>query len=620
LIRWSRASLFLGTVLGKDTSIVLIAASAAFVVLSFFYIYSLATYFKIFVWDLQDRVSYYSYFETYVINRTADHLIIGLTTALWLGLSLNHKVRFAVGTIYGITALILASLNLNELLDAFAVLSLPLISILLIINTLISNKFLLSDRNLVINYFAIIGIGISLLTLLISIQPINFDLEELTHLRSIAYEIFLISTGLSPILLILLILSLPLKVIVDESISSIRRFNKMFMHSMTLQKSRTSLPAKIFLLSLFMLLSATMVIIPHQSVLNKDNQDVGVDTHYYVEEIELLTNSTSLGDLFNRAFVTIQHGDRPFTLLFFLMITKIIPSDNLAYVFDNVGIILGPALVLAIYFLTRQLTSNDTASLLSAFLTSISFHTLVGIYAGSYANWLALIVGYLSIVFVLRSLKETSRLNVVLFLVFINTALFTHIYTWSIFALVIGIFLLVLLKMKFYERRNVIIVLIALLSSVFIDILRTFLTGAYSGIGYDISPPFGSIVQLGPEQFSTRWSTIIDTTLSYLGSLFGNSIVYALSLYWLIRSKLRDVPTIFLVTFLSVGIIPLFLGNWFAQARVFYDIPFQIPAAIALTYLYHRRNGVLILIALSIWLIALAIRAASNFYFIPPPS
>jgi hypothetical protein len=361
-----------------------------------------------------------------------------------------------------------------------------------------------------------------------------------------------------------------------------------------------------------------MVIIPHQITLNKDNKEVGVDTHYYVEEVKILMNSTSPADLFKDAFVTIQNCDRPFTLLFFLMMANIIHADNLSYAFDNVPIILGPSLVLVIYFLTRQLTSNDTAALLSAFLTAISFHNLVGIYAGSYANWLALIVGYLSIVFVLRSLKETNKLNVLLFLVLINTALFTHIYTWSILAVAIGIFLLVLLKIKYYERRNVIMLLVALSSSVFTDILRTIVTGAYSGIGYDISPPLGAIVQLGPEQFSTRWITIMDTTLSYLGSLFGNSIIYALCLYWLIRSKLRETSTIFIVSFLSIGIIPLFFGNWFVQARVFYDIPFQIPAAIALAYLYKRRNGPLILIAVGVWLTVLSVRAVANFYFIPP--
>ena len=616
--RGSRASLFLNTVLGRDKSIVLITVSAAFVVMSFFYIYSLATYSKLDVWNLQDRVSYTSYFETFVIDRTVDHLIITVTTAFWLALSLKYRLRFAVAIIYGISAILLAYFNLETPLDLMAIVSLPIISILLVVNMLLPNKFLVSDRNLVISYFSIIAIGFGMLSLIISLQNTYFP-DELTQWRSIAYEIFLISTGLSPVLLILLILSVPVKIIVNEVITSLRRFNKKFINHMVLPKSETRLVAKIFLLSMFMILSATLVIIPHQSTVNKDNKDVGVDTHYYVEEIAMLTNATNIDELFNQAFVTIQHGDRPFTLLFFLAIAKLHPHD-LSYVFDNVPIILGPSLVLVIYFLTRQLTSNDISSLLAAFLTAISFHTLVGIYAGSYANWLALIVGYLSVVFVLRYLKETCMHNVLIFVVLMNIALFTHIYTWSIFALVIGIFLLVLLGMKYYERRNIIVLLVALASSVFVDILRTIITGAYSGIGYDISPPFGSIVQLGPEQFSTRWTSIVDTTLSYLGSLFGNSIIYSLGIYWLIRSKLRDTPTILIVTFLSIGIIPLFLGNWIVQARVFYDIPFQIPAAIALTYLFKRRNGPLILIAVCTWLVAFSIRAVSNFYFVPPPS
>ena len=208
-----------------------------------------------------------------------------------------------------------------------------------------------------------------------------------------------------------------------------------------------------------------MVVIPHQDVTNKDNKDVGVDTHFYVEEISALMNTTSINELFNQTFITIQHGDRPFTLLLFLMMAKIIPSDNVSYVFDNVPIILGPALVLAVYFLTRQLTSNDITSLLSGFITAISFQNLVGIYAGSYANWLALIVGYLSIAFLFRSLKRTSKLNVGLFLVLLITLFFTHIYTWSILTIVMGIFLLVLLKTKYYERKNIIILLVVLSSS-----------------------------------------------------------------------------------------------------------------------------------------------------------
>jgi hypothetical protein len=614
-----KASLYLSRYFGYDTGVLMMIISALFVLITFFYVYSFATYFKINTWDMQDRVSYYSYFATYVISRNVDHLLICLAAVAWLHLSLKHRLKFVIATIYGIIALVSAIFGWDVLLDILAIISLPTLIILISINSLTSKKFLISNRSLVINYLAIVGIGTGLLSLSISLQPFYLPDKEIIFLRSIAYEIFLIFIGLSPILLILLILGLPVKMITDASIRTIQKTNNRFTDYFTLAKSKTGLSKKVILILFFMMLSATMVILPHQGVTNKDNQDVGVDTHFYVQEIGALMNTTSVNELLYQTFVTIQHGDRPFTLFFFLIVAKIMPSDDLSYVFDNIPIILGPALVLAVYFLARQLTSNDIASLLSALITAISFQTLVGIYAGSYANWLALIVGYLSVVFLFRSLKRTNKLNVCLFLILLITIFFTHIYTWSILSIVMGIFLLVLLKTKSYERKNIIILLIVLSSSVFLDVIRTTMTGGFSGIAYDISPPFGSIVRLGPEQFSTRWTTIADTTLSYFGSLFGNPIIYALGLYWLIRSKLRDVSTIFIVTFLSIGMIPLFLGNWIVQARVFYDIPFQIPAAIALTYLCQRRNGTLILIAVSIWLVALSIRAVSNFYLVPPP-
>ena len=143
------------------------------------------------------------------------------------------------------------------------------------------------------------------------------------------------------------------------------------------------------------------------------------------------------------------------------------------------------------------------------------------------------------------------------------------------------------------------------------------ITGSFSGIGYGVSPPFGEL-RFGPEQFATRWSSLIDTTQNYYGSLFGNSIIYALGIYWLIRCKLTEVSTIFLISFLSIGIIPLFFGNWIVQSRVFYDIPFQIPAGIALAQIYRRGHSIITLIPIIIWLAAISITAVFNFYYVTP--
>jgi hypothetical protein len=170
-------------------------------------------------------------------------------------------------------------------------------------------------------------------------------------------------------------------------------------------------------------------------------------------------------------------------------------------------------------------------------------------------------------------------------------------------------------KLNYYPKKRIILLLVVVLFSVVIDVARMTITGSASGIEQDISIAKAGV---GLEQFALRWSNLIDTTQNYLGSLFSNFIILILGMYWLVRSNLREPSTIFLVIFLSLGIIPLFFGDWIVQSRVIYNIPFQIPAAIALTYIKNQGNRNIVLVPIFIWLIAMSVRAVSNFYLILP--
>jgi hypothetical protein len=55
--------------------------------------------------------------------------------------------------------------------------------------------------------------------------------------------------------------------------------------------------------------------------------------------------------------------------------------------------------------------------------------------------------------------------------------------------------------------------------------------------------------------------------------------------------------------------------NWLVRSRVFYNIPFQRPAAIGLGYIKREKYGSMILLSLCIWLIPMAIRSLTNFSF-----
>jgi hypothetical protein len=64
--------------------------------------------------------------------------------------------------------------------------------------------------------------------------------------------------------------------------------------------------------------------------------------------------------------------------------------------------------------------------------------------------------------------------------------------------------------------------------------------------------------------------------------------------------------------FLSLGILPVLFGDKIVQSRVIYDIPFQIPAAMALTYIFNSRTGKLITITIALSLLSIAVYTMTN--------
>jgi hypothetical protein len=203
-------------------------------------------------------------------------------------------------------------------------------------------------------------------------------------------------------------------------------------------------------------------------------------------------------------------------------------------------------------------------------------------------------------------------LTLAIYSTLIVVTLFCHTYTWTILAIVMVLFFGVILKLNYFTRRSVLFLLLVVFASVAIDVSRMTFTASSGGIEQDISVAQQQQVGLG--QFNQRWYNLVSTTHIHYGALFGNFFFFALGLYWLFKCKISEPYNIFLLLFLSAGIIPLFLGDWVVQSRVFYNIPFQIPAAIGLAFLLNtKKAGALIVVAVCIWLMAFSVRAVSNF-------
>jgi hypothetical protein len=593
--------------LGKNSSPPHIISSIIFVVILFFYIYTVGSYFHVEVSPLENRVNYHESFAVYVINEYFDHVIIALGIVLWLVSTIIGRAKIFGSVTYAIITIIAISAKIGVLLDIVALTSLPIAMSLLICNRFRTNK-ILRTTSLPLTYISIIGIVLGFVCFILSTAPLFSITEKSIPIHDYANEIFLLLANVSPILVLFLVIGSPFKLFMKNS-STLQNKN--------LDKSTTdsirSMP-KILCLLLIMLLSVTIGLIPHLATVNPHNQEVGSDSPDYVIWMKELTNSNDIQEVVHRAFVTPGLSDRPISLLFLFAIVKTLPTDP-SYTIDHLPIILGPILVLAVFFLTREITSSDTASLLSSFLTAISFHTLIGMYSGIYANWIALIIGYLSLVFLIRFLKVPNKLNLTVFSILLILLVFAHVYTWTILALFASIFLVVMYKLNSYQKKSIIILLTVILFSVAVDAIRSNLTGFSGGIESDI----GSAHASGLGQLSLIWENLTDTTQNYSGGIFGNFIIFSIAVYWFSRSNSRDISSIFILIFLAIAILPLLFGDGTIQSRMLYDIPFQIPAAIGLTYYLKKRpGGMFMILPICIWLLAMSIRAVSNFYFISP--
>lgn len=215
-------------------------------------------------------------------------------------------------------------------------------------------------------------------------------------------------------------------------------------------------------------------------------------------------------------------------------------------------------------------------------MTAFSFQVLAGIYSGFYANWLAIILGYSTQALMIRSLKRPSVPTMVALGVAVSGILLAHVYTWTIIMSVNFVFLFVLLILNYYPKKRILVIYLILSTSIAVDVLKSSWIGSPSGLEADLSLGNRS---LGLAQFSDRINTLSETVLNYYGGVYANIAILGLAVYWLVRCRTKELSTIFLLIFLSSALVPLFIGDWILQSRVLYDIPFQIPAAIALFYI-----------------------------------
>ena len=150
----------LSRILGHGVPPYQIASSAIVAMISFFYIYTVASHLQLRIYPLVDRVTYYINFQAYVISEYADHVILGGLLLSWLAITIKRSGATHIGVLM-LGAILIVSLimMIDTALDAIALASLPIIIALALCKTYLQKKILkYLNLGLVIEYVCIIGV------------------------------------------------------------------------------------------------------------------------------------------------------------------------------------------------------------------------------------------------------------------------------------------------------------------------------------------------------------------------------------------------------------------------------------------------------------------------------
>ena len=175
---------------------------------------------------------------------------------------------------------------------------------------------------------AISAIGIVFPVLSVFIAPHLDSFSE----NSYANELFLLLSAFSTVYIFLLIFCLPVKVVFKEILRMLKIDIKEDIGQRTSSNNsehnnnRLKTQTKIGFLLLAMFLSVILVLIPQHPSINKDNQDIGVDTHYYVTWIGELANRKVYLTLLTSHLLYLQgqDGDRPLSLIFMFLVYQVV--------------------------------------------------------------------------------------------------------------------------------------------------------------------------------------------------------------------------------------------------------------------------------------------------------
>lgn len=300
----------------------------------------------------------------------------------------------------------------------------------------------------------------------------------------------------------------------------------------------------------------------------------GVDTRYYLNIL------TATGDL-ETLFKLLPSDPRVTYILLLKSLTILGISPKLAI---NIGpIILMMLNSCAGYMLGNEIAENQFAGALVGMFSALGMQTSTSLYAGIYANWLAMFLAVCAFAFYLRAVRTENPLLFTLPALFAVASLFVHPWSGLAFSLIL-IFACLLDSVSLRKRGTRFVLGIVPFASTIAVILIVALFTPYRGMLSQLQPLY-AVFQI---QNAQKLTSNLAFTMDYMvGGFMSASIFYLTGLLGcmlLYKSRRLLTGSKLLFAWLAVTSIPLLFAEQWIQWRLIYLMPIQVLSGLGVYY------------------------------------
>lgn len=345
------------------------------------------------------------------------------------------------------------------------------------------------------------------------------------------------------------------------------------------RENEISVNSKVLLLLAAVALSWLTVVYAYLPSLNESGAYVSVDAPFYEGYLRTALDLRGV-ELMRYIFGEMSERSLAIFLMYSLAaLTGLTPE----IIVKGFPLILSLLLTISSYFVIVRITYNQRLALYSALLSGTSTVTIVGMYAGYYANWLAISMALLALGSAFGYVNTGEPSYLLGACAFLALAELSHVWTWTFFCAALFALLLYYMLFEGLLRRRVIdtdralSLSLPVATSLVFDLLKRH----FSGVG-----TIGAEVGLRTASSGMRILNVFlfDKNLSYMleifvGGLTSNALYLALAALAVLLPSTDDDLSALFSALLFVASFPFLFYDYALQSRLLYVLPLHLMTA-----------------------------------------